>query len=80
MPKQVSKKNMHNDGELHNNGGLISPKRNYYGSLADYKESMTESIDTDTTTNIPNNTTFQMGQEDSSYDRSGKPGGCRFVK
>ena len=71
---------MHNDGELHNNGGLISPKRNYYGSLADYKESMTESIDTDTTTNIPNNTTFQMGQEDSSYDRSGKPGGSRFVK
>jgi hypothetical protein len=36
MPKRVSKKNMHNDGEL------VSPKRNYYGSLADYKESMTE--------------------------------------
>ena len=36
MPKRVSKKNMHNDGEL------VSPKRNYYGSLADYKESMVE--------------------------------------
>ena len=56
----------------HNDGELISPKVNYYGSLADYKESMTAS-------SVVNNTTFQSSQEDY-YDRSGEPGGSRFVK
>ena len=61
----------------HNDGELISPKANYYGSLADYKESMTEPIDTDTTTNIPNNTTFV---KEKDYNWNNRRGGNRFLQ
>ena len=76
MPKRVSKKNIQ---PTYNDGGLISPKANYYGSLADYKESMTkDSINPDP--QLSNNTTFVSNQTGDYYDKSGRPGGARFIK
>ena len=75
----------------HNDGELISPKNNYYGSLADYKESMTTNNDSDkkgryvtsemlSRNSVVNNTTFQSTRTGDYYDRSGQPGGARFIK
>jgi hypothetical protein len=76
----------------HNDGELISPKMNYYGSLADYKESMTASKESNSQGNryvtsdmlsrnsVVNNTTFQSTQTGDYYDKSGRPGGARFIK